>query len=89
MLCCKDHNGFRGGGGFRDAESVSPVRSNLLSGYSTFSALAHLLHKSTSCCHDGDRFHTNALSTSRFVYTCINFPVLVAKSCMCFVFTHP
>ena len=32
---------------------------------------------------------TNALSTSRFVYTCINFPVLVAKSRMCFVFTHP
>ena len=57
--------------------------------YSTFSALAHLLHKSTSCCHDGDRFHTNALSTSRFVYTCIDFPVLVAKSHMCFVFTHP
>ena len=59
--------------------------NNLLSGYSTFSALVHLLHKSTSYCHDGGRFYTNAVSTFRFVFTCINFPVLVAYSRMCFV----
>ena len=28
MLCGKDHDGFRGG--FRDAESVSLVRSNIV-----------------------------------------------------------
>ena len=47
--------------------------NNLLSDYSTFSALAHLLHKSTSCCHDGGRFYTNAVSTFHFVFTCIKF----------------
>ena len=62
--------------------------NNLLGGYSTFSALAHLLHKSTSCCHDGGRFYTIAISTFHFVYTCTNFLFLVAYSHMCFVFAH-
>ena len=63
------------------------LSSNFLGGYSTFSALVHLLHKS-SCCHDGGRFYTNAISTFHFAYTCINFLFLVAYSCMCFVFAQ-
>ena len=47
-----------------------------------FSALAHLLHKSTSCCHDGWRFYTNAISTFRFVYHLHRLP------CSCSIFTY-
>ena len=58
------------------------------SGYSSFSALAHLLNKYTSCCHDGGRSYTIAISTFRFLYTSLNFPILVAYSCICFIFAH-
>ena len=47
-----------------------------LSGYSSFSALVHLLNKYTSCCHDGWRSYTIAMSTFSFLCTCLNFLVL-------------
>ena len=46
--------------------------------------MAHLLHKYTSCCHDGGKSYTIAISTFSFLYTCLNFP----SPCSCSKFMH-
>ena len=62
------------------------------SGYSSFSALAHLLNKYTSCSHDGGRSYTTAISKVsihllKFPYSCTIFMYML-YFCSCIAGYH-
>ena len=68
---------------------VTARTTHLLSGYSTYSALAHLYISLLHVVMMVEGFVPMLYPLSALYTTYINFPILIAYSHMCFVFAHP